>query len=77
MSQSFTATADGALADAPQGVRRRVLVTGAAGKIGSYFAEHSNQKYDLRLLVRESDDAAKINPFGEVVTGDIGDLDRM
>ena len=31
---------------------RHVLGTGAAGKIGKYFAEHSNkQKYKLRLMV--------------------------
>ena len=31
---------------------RLVLVTGAAGKIGKYFAEHANkQKYKLRLMV--------------------------
>lgn len=32
---------------------RLVLVTGAAGNIGKYFAEHSNKKkYKLRLMVR-------------------------
>ena len=78
MSQSFTATEDGALADAQQrGVRRRVLVTGAAGNIGSYFAEHSHAKYDLRLLVHDSDNASKIEGFGEIVVGDISNLDRM
>jgi short-subunit dehydrogenase len=29
-----------------------VLVTGASGNIGKYFAEHANkQKYQLRLMV--------------------------
>jgi UDP-glucose 4-epimerase len=77
MSQSFTATADGALADADPKKRRRVLVTGAAGNIGSYFAEHSHGKYELRLLVRDPDDRSKMERFGEVVVGDITDLDRM
>jgi UDP-glucose 4-epimerase len=76
MAQSFTAAEDGALAQAGR-VRRRVLVTGAAGNIGSYFAEHSHKKYDLRLMVRDADDASKIKSFGEVVIGDITDLDRM
>jgi nucleoside-diphosphate-sugar epimerase len=32
--------------------RRFVLVTGAAGRIGSYFAKNANkQKYKLRLMV--------------------------
>jgi len=78
MSQSFTASEDGSLAQQKQrSTRRRVLVTGAAGNIGSYFAEHSNKKYDLRLVVRDADDRAKIERFGEIVTGDITDLDRM
>jgi hypothetical protein len=76
MAQSFTAAEDGALAKA-KSPRRKVLVTGAAGNIGSYFAEHSHELYDLRLMVRESDDAAEIKTFGEIVIGDITDLARM
>jgi len=76
MAQSFTATEDQALAQAKR-TRRKVLVTGAAGNIGSYFAEHSNKKYDLRLMIREGDDRSKIERFGEIVVGDITDLDRM
>jgi len=31
---------------------RLILVTGAAGRIGSYFAKNANkQKYKLRLMV--------------------------
>jgi hypothetical protein len=31
---------------------RLILVTGAAGNIGKYFAQHANkQKYSLRLMV--------------------------
>ena len=77
MTQSFTADGTGALARADGAARRRVLVTGAAGRIGSYFAEHSTEKYDLRLMVLPGEDASAIEAFGEVVTGDIGDLERM
>jgi dTDP-4-dehydrorhamnose reductase len=81
MVQSYTAQRDGALADAPEvrrpQVRRKVLVTGAAGNIGSYFAEHSHDRYDLRLMVRPKDDAGKIEKFGEVVTAELSDLDRL
>ena len=79
MGQSFTATEAGALTKTGDAaVRRRVLVTGAAGRIGSYFAEHAENKYDLRLMVRESDKGIdKVRPFGEVVFGDLGDLDRL
>jgi UDP-glucose 4-epimerase len=79
MAQSFTAAGAGALADAVA-KRRRVLVTGAAGNIGSYFAEHSHPRYDLRLMVREKDpkeDVDAIREFGEVVVADLGDLDRL
>jgi len=34
---------------------RLILVTGAAGRIGSYFAKNANkQKYKLRLMVCKS-----------------------
>ncbi len=76
MSGSFTTRGDAPLA-ALRAARRRVLVTGAAGNIGAYFAEHAHQKYALRLLVRDIDDPSAIQSFGEVVTGDICDLERM
>src|SRR5205823_31112 len=50
---------------------------GAAGRIGSYFAEHAQDKYTLRLMVKEPEDAARVQAFGEVVTGDLTDLERM
>jgi NAD(P)-dependent dehydrogenase (short-subunit alcohol dehydrogenase family) len=55
-----------------------VLVTGAAGNIGSYFAEHARDRYALRLMARETDEGIdRIRPYGEVVTGDLGDLERL
>jgi len=78
MTQAFTATGTGALAKPAEGVRRRVLVTGAAGNIGSYFAEHTHEQYELRLMVQSLDeDAAALQAYGEVVTGDLADLDRL
>ena len=76
MAHSFTATQSGALAEA-NSVRRHVLVTGAAGRIGSYFAEHSHDKYDLRLMVLEGEDTSHIQDFGEVVTGNLLDLEGL
>jgi len=82
MSQSFT------LARSPGGgggdsstegkTPRTVLVTGAAGNIGSYFAEHSHRRYQLRLMVHGDEDRADIDAvrkFGELITGDITNLD--
>jgi UDP-glucose 4-epimerase len=77
MTESFTASAPGALAKS-SATRRRVLVTGAAGNIGAYFAEHSHEKYDLRLMVHKLDERADaLRAFGEVVAGDLGGLENM
>lgn len=77
MAQSFTATGTGALGEMNEG-KQRVLVTGAAGNIGSYFARHSHQKYKLRLMIRETDtDLETLKPTGEIVTGELHDLDRL
>jgi NAD(P)-dependent dehydrogenase (short-subunit alcohol dehydrogenase family) len=74
MAQSFTLRP---LPAAAQSGRRKVLVIGAAGNIGSYFAEHSNKRYDLRLMVRNNDDKDSVRRFGEIVTGDLVDLDGL
>ena len=60
--------------------KRRVLVTGAAGRIGSCFAEQSHQRYDLRLMVRgdqKKENVEKILGFGEVVLAELSDLSRL
>lgn len=77
MTDSFTTTRSGPLADVEDPPRRRVLITGAGGNIGTYFAEHSHRKYELRLMLRDVDEASELEKFGEVVTGDIRDLDQM
>jgi nucleoside-diphosphate-sugar epimerase len=83
MALSFTAAATDGLFACPENQptqRRRVLVTGAAGNIGSYFAEQSHQRYALRLMVRGDEDKSeieRIKGFGEVVTADLADLPRL
>src|SRR6476620_96833 len=79
MAQSFAASDKAPLA-AGSNKRRKVLVTGAAGNIGSYFAEHSQEKYDLRLMIRGDEDAKAIDAirrFGEVIEADVTKLDDM
>ena len=76
MAQSFTAEGTGALAEL-NAKPRRVLVTGAAGNIGSYFAAHSEGKYEMRLMVRDGDVASEIESLGEVVTGELSDLEGL
>ena len=76
MTHAFTAT--GTLAKENEGPLRTVLVSGAAGNIGSYFAEHSHERYRLRLMVQPADDDAEaLKAYGEVVTGDLADLERL
>ncbi len=78
MPQSFSATAPGALAQM-EPKRRRVLVTGAAGNIGSYFAEHSHQKYELVLCDRELSKMkeAGLDRLGQLIEVDITDLEAL
>ena len=57
---------------------RKVLVTGAAGRIGSYFAEQMHDVYQLRLMVRGDEDGRdKLSAWGEVVQADLADLDAL
>ena len=76
MALSFSTTDPGGLAR-NNGQHRRVLVTGASGNIGSYFAEHSQHRYDLRLLVHRQSSVEKVRPFGQVVLGDLDDLELL
>jgi nucleoside-diphosphate-sugar epimerase len=77
MTNAFTATAPGSLAKSTP-TRRRVLVTGAAGNIGAYFAEHSHAQYELRIMVHQLDQRADaLRPFGEVVAGELSDLAKL
>lgn len=59
-------------------VRRSILVTGAAGNIGTHFVNHNHDKYDLRLLERVGGkDIAPLKGMGEIIEADITDLAAM
>jgi hypothetical protein len=77
MALSFTAKDQQALSQPDTDRVRKVLVTGAAGNIGSYFAENSHAKYPLRLMVRERDDVESIRKFGEVVVCELSDREGL
>jgi len=78
MAQSFTPARRKRSSTAGTGQKRRILVTGAGGNIGSYFAEHSHHRYTLRLMVQKMDKSATIlKSCGEVVAADLSDLERM
>jgi len=58
--------------------RRKVLITGAAGRIGSYLASRFHSRYDLRLMVRGNEkNLARLGKFGKVVTAELADLGRL
>ena len=76
MPQNFSVNEPISAGSTPR-AHRKVLVTGAAGNIGSYFAEHSHQRYDLRLMVRPKDDAKEIEQYGEVVQAELDELDKL
>lgn len=62
---------------APPARRRKVLVTGAAGRIGSYFAAHAAGRYELTLMVHPDADAADLSAHGRVVRARLGDLEQL
>ncbi|HEY2587846.1 MAG TPA: NAD(P)-dependent oxidoreductase [Tepidisphaeraceae bacterium] len=77
MSLSFTKDA-GALNQPSNAPHRRVLITGAAGRIGSKLAQHLQGRHDLRLMVRGDEDRIEqIRPLGEIVTANLSDLSRL
>lgn len=61
-------------------MEKPVLVTGAAGTIGSDFARFNKERYALRLMVRGDEESDKLNAlreWGEVVTADLGDRESL
>ena len=77
MAQSFSFLPDGATASRPSKKKKTVLITGAAGNIGSYFAEHAADRYKLILMEREGEDVTHIEKYGKVLFGDVRRLDFM
>jgi nucleoside-diphosphate-sugar epimerase len=78
MAQDYSPS-DKVCQDAVPTQRRKVLVTGAAGNIGSFFAEQARERYELRLMIfdEERDEIPRLKPFGEIVTGDVTDREQM
>ncbi len=61
----------------PEPQPRRVLITGAAGRIGGAFAAASQERYDLTLMAHHDDDTSEIEACGTVVRATLDDLDRL
>ena len=60
------------MSDTPT-IRRKVLLTGAAGRIGTAFLQQAGNRYHMRLADRKGDDLA--GSGHEVLVFDIADLD--
>lgn len=61
----------------PEGMRRSVFITGAAGRLGTVFSQHAPDRYDLRLMIQPGQDRAALEPYGEIVEGDLSDLEGL
>ncbi len=57
--------------------KRRVLITGAAGQIGRYFAQSHSDDYDLVLLDLPGRLPSDARSFGSVIEADLRDLDAI
>lgn len=76
MPEAFDVTRPPLVTISPQ--CRAVLVTGARGHIGSYFAEQAAPRYRLRLMVQHRDEGAeRLARFGEIVEADLGQPERL
>jgi NAD(P)-dependent dehydrogenase (short-subunit alcohol dehydrogenase family) len=73
---SFTLAKPASLAPAIA-QKRAVLVTGASGNIGAYFAEHAAEKYRLILMIHSEKHRGTLDRFGKVVTVDLSDLEGL
>ncbi len=63
---------------APAHKNRSVFVTGAAGRIGSYFAEHAFRDYTLTLMLQgEEEQPSDFEKYGRIVRGDITDMEFL
>ncbi len=57
-------------------LKRKVLVTGGCGKIGSYFVRFASNKYVIRVVDKDAWDAKRLGHFsGESLVADLQSLD--
>lgn len=58
---------------------RSVLITGAAGRIGSFLASQVGERYDLNLMVRPDDEESTraLAGYGRVVHAELSDLETL
>jgi NAD(P)-dependent dehydrogenase (short-subunit alcohol dehydrogenase family) len=57
--------------------RRALLVTGATGRIGSYFARTASEAHDLTLMAHPGAETTEIDALGSVRRAELADLDAV
>lgn len=56
-------------------LKRRILITGGCGKIGSYFVQFASDKYSIRIVDKVAWDPKRHGPFtGETLVLDLQDF---
>ncbi|MCT9093216.1 NAD(P)-dependent oxidoreductase [Streptomyces sp. ASQP_92] len=55
----------------------KVIITGAAGRVGSGFAEFAADRFELTLLDRPGVDLSGLAPYGRTEHCDLADLPRL
>ena len=55
--------------------RKKLLITGAAGKVGSGLRRHLKDRYDFRLLFHRTVPA--VEPDDEIVVSDLANFENM
>jgi NAD(P)-dependent dehydrogenase (short-subunit alcohol dehydrogenase family) len=75
MAKSFCLLPD--VHSQPEGKRRSILVTGAAGRLGTAFSERAPDHYSLRLMVRPGQAHGMLASRGEVVECELEDLEGL
>jgi nucleoside-diphosphate-sugar epimerase len=55
--------------------RKRILITGAGGRVGTALRKHLRDRFDYRLLFY--DDIPEVEPGDEVVAGDVTNFEAM
>lgn len=58
-------------------LKRKVFITGAGGRIGSRYARHAHERYDLHLMIEHEGQRSTVDGLGAVHVLDLADQAGM